>query len=323
MKMFETFELYIDNNGNIQSPSVVDGLRWETWRAGSPSKLTFDVIRDEAASFFEGNPVTLKVNGKNVFFGFIFSKRRDKEHIIKVTAYDQMRYLSNKDTYIYTNKTASDVIRMIASEFELNLGEIAETSYVIPCRDESNTALLDIIYSALDLELVNAGNMFILYDDFGHLTLRDLADMKVETVIDEQTGENFDYTSSINDRTYNRIKLVRENDETGMRDIYVVQDGRNIDRWGILQYFGTLSEGEQGETKAAALLDLFNAKTRKLRIKNAFGDIRIRAGVMPVIDLHLGDIIVRNHMLVEKCTHNFSESEHWMDLTLRGGDIHG
>jgi len=321
--MFEKFELFIDNNGNIQSPSVVDGLRWETWRAGSPSKLTFEVVRDEAANFVEGNPVVLKINGKNMFFGFVFRKRRDKRHIIQVTCYDQMRYLKNKDTYVYTNKTAADVIRMVANDFELSLGHIANTRYVIPCRDESNTSLFDIIYAALDLELVHAGNMFILYDDFGRLTLRDLSEMKVDLIIGEETGENFNYTSSINDRTYNRIKLVRENEETGMRDIYVVQDGRNIDRWGILQYFGTLQEGESGEVKAAALLDLFNNKTRKLQINNAFGDTRIRAGKMPIIDLHLGDIIVRNYMLVEKCTHLIFESEHWMNLTLRGGDIHG
>jgi len=321
--MFKNFELYIENNnGDIQSPSVVNGLRYETWRAGSPSKLTFRVMRDVAANFHEGNPVILKINGDNMFFGFVFSKRRDKQHIITVTCYDQMRYLQNKDTYIYTNKTASDVIRMVAADFELQLGEIANTDYIIPCRDENNTSLFDIINSALDFELVHAGNMFILFDNFGKLTLKSISDMKVDLVIDEDTGVNFDYTSSINDRTYNRIKLVRENNETGMRDIYVVQDGRNIDRWGILQYLGTLQEGENGATKAAALLDLFNAKTRRLKIKNAFGDTHIRAGKMPVIDLHLGDIIVRNHMLVEKCCHIISESEHWMNLTLRGGDIH-
>jgi len=321
--MLEGFELFIDNNGNIQSPSVVGGLRWQTWRAGAPSKLTFDVLRDENADFLEGNPVVMKINGENIFFGFVFSKRRDKEHIIQVTCYDQMRYLKNKDTYIYTEKTAADVIRMVAADFELSLGEIADTSYVIPARDENNTSLFDIIYTALDKELVHAGNMFIFFDDFGKLTLRDLADMKVDLIIDEETGENFDYTSSINERTYNRIKLARENNETGMRDIYVVQDGRNIDRWGILQYFGTLQEGENGEAKAAALLDLFNAKSRKLKIKNVIGDTRIRAGKMPVIDLNLGDITVRNHMLVENCTWKIYESEFFMDLTLRGGDIHG
>ena len=321
--MFKGFELLIDSNGRIQKPIIVDGVRLETWRSGSPSKITFDVVRDAGASFHEGNPVRLMVNGEKLFFGFVFSKRRDKEHIIRVTAYDQMRYLKNKDTYVYTNKKASDVIKMIAADYELQLGEIASTSYVIPERDESNSSLFDIIMTALDFELVHAGNMFVLYDDFGKLMLRGIEEMKVDLVIDEETGANFDYTSSINDRTYNRIKLVRENSTTGMRDIYVVQHGRNIDRWGILQYFGTLQEGENGEAKAAMLLDLFNAKTRKLKIKNALGDIRVRAGSMPIIDLHLGDIIVRNHMLVERCRHTFRESEHFMDLTFRGGDIHG
>jgi len=321
--MLKSFDLYVYNNGNMQRPAVVGGVKWETWRRGSPGKLTFEVMRDAAANFVEGNPVRLEINGEKIFFGFVFSKRRDKQHIIKVTCYDQIRYLRNKDTVCYADKTASDLIRMLANEFKLQTGEIANTSYVVPCRSEPNTSLLDMIETALDLELVHAGNMFILFDDFGKLTLRNIADMKVDLVIDEETGENFDYTSSINDRTYNRIKLARENDEIGMRDIYVVQDGRNIDRWGILQYFGTLQEGENGETKAAALLDLFNAKTRKLKIKNARGDTRVSAGKMPVIDLNLGDIIVRNHMLVEQCTHIFNESEHWMDLTLRGGDIHG
>ena len=321
--MLKTFELFIDNNGNLQSPSVVGGVRVETWRRGFPAKLTFDVLPDAATNFVEGNSVALKVNGKGMFFGFIFSKRRDKSRIVRVTAYCQMRYLKNKDTYVYTNKTATDVIKMIAADFELNLGTIAQTQYVIPCRDESNTSMHDIICTALALETIHAGNIFVLFDDFGHLTLRNIEDMKLDLVIDEETGENFDYISSINERTYNRVKLVRENEETGMRDIYIVQDGRNIDRWGILQYFGTLQEGEIGELKAAALLDLFNAKTRRLVMKNVIGDVRVRAGTLPVIDMHLGDIIVRNHMLVEKCTHKFFESEHWMDLELRGADIHG
>jgi hypothetical protein len=44
---------------------------------------------------------------------------------------------------------------------------------------------------------------------------------------------------------------------------------------------------------------------------------------MVVVKLLLGDINVKNYMLVEKCVHTFNENEHWMDLTLRGGDFHG
>ena len=66
----------------------------------------------------------MKVNGKNVFYGFVFIKKRDKDGIISVTAYDQLRYLKNKDTYVYTNKTAGEFIQMVASDFNMQTGTI-------------------------------------------------------------------------------------------------------------------------------------------------------------------------------------------------------
>jgi cellulose synthase/poly-beta-1,6-N-acetylglucosamine synthase-like glycosyltransferase len=267
--------------------------------------------------------VRFSVDGVKVFYGFVFTKKRDKQHHIEVTAYDQLRYLTNKDTYIYTNKTASDVIRMVADDFNLQLGEIASTSFTIPTRVEDNTTLYDIIYNALDLELTNTRHMYVLYDDFGKLTLKALDSMRLGVVIDEETGENFEYSSTIDDQTYNKVKLTYENEETSKRDIYVVQDGEHINDWGILQHFDTLQQGENGEAKAAALLDLYNAKTRKLKIVKAFGDLRVRAGTLPIIQLGLGDINVKNYMLVEKATHTFYESEHYMDLNVRGGEFVG
>jgi len=62
-------------------------------------------------------------------------------------------------------------------------------------------------------------------------------------------------------------------------------------------------------------------KTRKLRIMGAFGDVRVRAGCLIPVVLNLGDIKVANLMLVEKCAHVFKESEHTMNLTLRGGEF--
>lgn len=89
----------------------------------------------------------------------------------------------------------------------------------------------------------------------------------------------------------------------------------------ILQYFDTLQKGENGQAKADALLKLYNKKTRNLKITNALGDNRVRAGSMVVINLDLGDVKLKNWMLVEKCKHTYKEGEHWMDLTLRGGEF--
>jgi hypothetical protein len=318
------FELIIENPGvGIQMPLVVDGVTWSTERKGSPGKLTFTIVKDEKANFQEGNPVRFTVDDANIFYGFVFTKKRDKKQHISVTAYDQLRYLMSKDTYVYKNKTASDVIKMIGGDFNLQLGEIQQTSFNIKSKVEDNTTLMDIIHNALDLELTNKKEMFVLYDDFGRLTLRNIDSLKIDLVIDYETAENFDYSTSIDDQTYNKVKLSFENEKTSKRDIYVVQDGHNINNWGILQYYDTLKEGENGEVKAAALLDLYNAKTRNLKVTKAFGDVRVRAGSMVIVRLGLGDINLQNYMLVEKCSHTFKESEHWMDLTLRGGEFIG
>lgn len=321
-------ELLISNSSGNKAyiPVVEEGIEWTTERRSTPGKLTFSIVNDGKISFTEGSAVRLRVDDKAVFFGFVFTKKRDKSRIITVTAYDQLRYLNNKDTYVYENKSASQFIKMIAADFSLNLGTIENTSYTIASRIEENTSLFDMIENALDLTLRNTKEMYVLYDDFGKLTLKNISSMYVGKpgaylMIDEETGENFDYISSIDSETYNKVKLTYDNEDTGKREVYIAQDSNHMNRWGVLQYFDTLSKGENGQAKADALLKLYNSKTRTLKITNAFGDTRVRAGSMIVINLDLGDIKVKNFMMVEKVRHIFKLDQHFMDLTLRGGEF--
>lgn len=314
-------ELYIQNGNKLFQPLIEDGIVWETERKGSPGKLTFTVIKDNIINFQEGNPVMLKIDGKNIFYGFVFKKTRDKNHHIKVISYDQLRYLKNKDTIIYKNTMASDLIKMIAADYNLQLGIIESTNYVIPERTEDNSTLFDVILTALELTLTNKKTMYILYDDFGKLTLKSLGNMKTTLLIDEETGENFDYTSSIDDSTYNQIKIQYDNEETGKKETFIAKDSSHINEWGLLQYYDTVKNVENAQAKADALLDLYNAKTRNLKITNAIGHLDVRAGKMVIVMLNLGDIEVGNYFLVEKCKHSFKNDEHFMDLTLRGGEF--
>ena len=313
-------ELLIQNGNKVFQPVLQDEIRWETERKGQPGKLTFSVVKDSIIDFQEGNPVRFKVNNTNIFYGFVFKKERDKENIINVTAYDQLRYFKNKDTYIYSNKTASELIKMITEDFNLRVGVLEDTGYKIASRIEDNKSLFDIVQNALDITLENKGKMYILYDDFGQLTLKNVESMKVNLLIDEETAENYKYTSTIDGETYNKIKLSYENNETGKREIYIAQDSSNINKWGVLQYFENIDDKVNGKAKADALLQLYNRKTRNT-ISNAFGDVRVRAGCSLPVKLNLGDIVVQNYMLVEKVQHIFKNDEHMMNLTLRGGDF--
>lgn len=314
-------ELLIQHEDKVFAPAIEEGITWSTERKGCPGELQFKVIKDGVLDFEEGDAVRMKVNDTEVFYGFVFKKKRDKNHLISVTAYDQLRYLKNKDTYVYENKTASELVQMIATDFELQTGTLEDTRFRIASRVEENTSLFDMIQNALDLTLQNQGQMFILHDDFGKITLKSLDNMQLNIIIDEETGENFDYTSSIDSNTYNKVKLTYDNEDTGTREVYIAQHGENMNQWGALQYFETLQEGENGQAKADALLDLYNKKTRNLSINNAFGDVRVRAGSLLPVILNLGDTKVQSMMLVEKCKHDFKNNQHLMTLTLRGGEF--
>ncbi len=311
-------ELYIQNyDKQMFFPIVKNEIIWETFRKDSPSKLMFTVIKDNLVSFNEGSLVIFRYKQKDIFKGFVFEKSRDKEHHIKVVAYDQMRYLKNKHTYIYENKTASELVKMIASDFGLVTGEIQDTGYKISSRIEDNTTLIDMIQFAISETYLNTGKLFTLYDDAGKLSLVDLNTLLVnDIIINGNSTQNFDYKTTIDNEVYNKIILYEDIEK--QRKFYPEQDNFNVDRWGILQLTEKLNENENPTNKAKTMLNLYNKTNRLLTIKNTLGDIRLRAGATVYCDFDLGDLILQQLMLVEHATHNFSNDQYFADLLVSG-----
>lgn len=316
-----TYELLIQHQGTIMLPPVVENVSIEWERQGQPGKLIAEVVKTPGLSFQEGDPCRFSVDGTPVFYGFVFEKSRkgSTKDIIQITVYDQLYYLKNKDTYVYTNKTASDVIRMIAEDFQLNVGDLEDTGYTIGSRVEDNKTLFDIIQTALDETLKATSQMYVLYDDVGKLTLKNIGSMKLGLLIDEDTAGDFDYKSSITSQTYDKIKLSYENKDTGKREIFVAQDSSNINQWGVLQYYEKLDSTTNAKAMADALLNLYNTKTRTLKLKDVLGDIRVRAGTLLVVMLELGDMNVSSYLMVEQVKHTFNNEQHLMELKMRGG----
>lgn len=314
-------QLLIQNGNTTYVPVVEDEVTWITDRVGVPGELNFTILDDGKIDVQEGNTVRFQYEGKKVFIGFIFEKSDDKEGLIEIVAYDQLRYLKNKDVYVYTNKRADQFVRMVANDFGLSVGTLENTRYVIPSMVEDNVALFDMIGNALDVTLENSGEQYVLYDDFGRIALRRMQNMALDVLVDEETAENFKYNSSIDSDTYNQVKLIRENEEEGTREVFMAKDTKNINSWGVLQHFDTLGEDENGKSKADALLRLYNQKTKTLEVVGQLGDVRVRGGSMLSVRLQLNDTRVSNMMLVEKVTHTFKKDEHFMDLTLWGGEF--
>lgn len=314
-------DLIIQNGSTIYYPIVEEGITLDWDRKGAPGKLKFSCIKDDVISFQEGNAVKLTVDGVDLFYGFVFTKSRSGKspYLIEVTAYDQLRYFKNKDTYVYANKKASEVIKMIAEDFGLKVGALEDTGHVIASRTEDNATLFDIAQNALDETLQAKTQLYVLYDDVGKLTLKNIENMKLNLLIDADTIGGYSYSSTIDSQTYNQIKITFENKEAGKREIFIAKDSANINAWGLLQYTDTVELSTSGAAKAEALLKLYNTKTRSLSVSDALGDVRVRAGCSVIVKLALGDINVQSYLLVERVTHKFKQEQHLMDLKLRGG----
>ena len=164
--------LTIQQDNVLFEPPIEDGVQIEWERSGTPGKLTFTVIKVEGLSFNEGDQVCFYYDDKLVFVGYVFKKTRDKEHHIKVTCYDQIRYLKNKYTYVFEKKTATQIVKALCNDFGLNVGGMDNTTYIIPAIAEENKAALDIILNVLEETLLNTGNMFVLYDECGKITIK-------------------------------------------------------------------------------------------------------------------------------------------------------
>ena len=314
-------DLIIQNGSTIYYPIVEEGISLSWDRKGSPGKLKFSVVKDSVLSFQEGNAVKLTVDGTDMFYGFVFTKSRSSSspNVIEVTAYDQLRYFKNKDTYVYSNKKASEVIKMIAEDFGLSVGELEDTKHVIGSRTEDNATLFDIAQNALDETLQAKTQLYVLYDKVGKLTLQNIENMKLNLLIDADTIGGYSYSSTIDKQSFNQIKITFENKDSGKREIFIAKDSANINKWGLLQYTDTVELSSSGAAKAEALLKLYNTKTRTLSISDALGDVRVRAGSSVIVKLGLGDINVQSYLLVESVTHKFKQEQHLMDLKLRGG----
>ena len=311
--------LTIQHNGQIFSPPVKDDIQIEWERTGVPGKLTFTTVKapEDDVEFTEGDQVCFYYDEDLIFVGYVFIKSCSRDHHIKVTAYDQLRYFKNKFSYVFEKKRADQILRALCNDFNLEVGSIANTGYVIPAIAEENSTAFDIVLKVLEDTLTNTGNMFVLYDDAGKITLRNSANMVNNTLIDDETAENFDYSSSIDSQTYNNITLYYKDDDNKIT-LYNAGNAAKTSQWGMLRYFEATTIPTSAQSKANKLLDLYCRKTRTLTIKNAFGVTSVRPGCLVPVRLDLGDIQTNNYMMVEKAIHKFKKDYYTMELTLEG-----
>lgn len=316
-----TTQLLIDSKlagKTFDCTNSVTTVSWETNRTGSPGKLTFTIVKAGDLSFFEGDVVQFFADGKRQFYGWVFTKSKDRWGIIEVTCYDRIRYFKANASYGFYGQTAGQIITQIAADLQVDTGTIADTGYALPSLIETDQSCLDIIGSAVQQTLLNTGNIYVFYDNGDGVSLQQPADMMSDTVIGERSLLlDYTYKTDIDSQTYNSVKLARPNEETGRASVVIAQDSANISQWGLLQLYQQVDETlntAQMKAQATASLEYYNRRLRTLSV-SSLGVPGLRAGMMVLMKVPgLGDINLDQYVLLEKVTHTWENDAHTMDF---------
>lgn len=293
-------------------------VTYTTNRTGDPGKLEFTLNKSGNISFFEGDVVRFSVDGTLIFYGWVFTKSKDRWDVITVTCYDRMRYLKASASYAFYDQTAGEIIRQIAQDFQLDVSELEDTGYKIPSLIEEEQTCLDIIEEAVQQTLLNTGKVYVFFDDGNGLSLKEAGNMISQVMIgDKSLLTDYTYKTDIDEQTYNSVKLARPNEETGRADVFVAQDSANIGQWGLLQLYQTVDgdvNDAQVKAQAEATLEYYNKRQRTLSV-SSLGVVGLRAGQMILMRVQgLGDISLDQFVLLEKVTHTFENDTHTMDF---------
>lgn len=311
------YELLICNkeSGKIWNVSNIapGGVQYSTERQSAPGKLTFNVIQMGDLEFAEGDIVRFSVDGSLVFYGYVFSRVRDRWNVIEVTCYDRLRYLKANASYAFYSQTAGDIIKQIAEDLQVDLGEIENTGYRIPSLIASDQSCIDIIQDALNQTLLNTGVLYTLYDNGTGLSLKSSGEWFSTVLLgDKSYLTNYKYSTDIDTNVYNSVKLVHPNESTGRMDVVIAEDSENIGRWGKLQLYqsvdGTLNTAQLA-ARAQETLKYYN-RVRKTLSLSSIGVNGLRAGMM--VRILIPEVAA--WVLIESITHTYVNDDHFMEL---------
>ena len=86
-------------------------------------------------SISEGDPVTLQVDGKQLYYGIIMDVESNvSSHTVSYTALDLLWYVNQSDINHVYSDTPERITANICAELGVPLGSAAKTAYLYICR---------------------------------------------------------------------------------------------------------------------------------------------------------------------------------------------
>ncbi len=192
------------------------------WKGASCRTLSATLIDDDGYQHArsqidveQGNQCLFYYDGVELFRGIIMTQTQNNSKKMTFTAYDNRIYLANnKDTFVYENKTASEIFRDCCTRFQIPMGEVAECTYKIPELTKSKTTAFDTIADALSLDFDATGIRHYITSEKGKLSLTTRRENILQWVLEVGKNiSNYSYSKSI-ENIKTRVKMVSKEGTT-------------------------------------------------------------------------------------------------------------
>lgn len=270
--------------------------------------------RKRAFTIEEGAPIAFRYEDKVLFVGIVFAQEISHDGNFSITCYDSNVYLAkSNDSRIFINKKASDIIRTLATDFGVLIGNIADTGYVIPYLRLSNQTLYDMILKALTITRKQTNRRFFIGNKGGRLTLTEGV---TNTRYLFKDGENLisaSYSRSI-EETKTQVKVI--GGPKGKESVVVVKDADKRKKYGVLQALEEMDEkatASQVKQRAEALLKEQSVVAEQLSV-NVLGVPEVDVGT-PVYIVN-SMTATNGGYYVTSVSHEYSAGLHTMSLEL-------
>lgn len=322
----------IKNDGKKYNiTKLIQNLSWNDDLETLGTKLNFVFARNRSDSDFskfdilEIGDKSILNNGENEIFRGIITDVDWGRYQKTVTAFDYAFYLNQSKTVKQFYKiAASDAIKKLCKEFDVDIGEIIsiKTKITTIYKDKTIAEIIKDVLAQAEKEL---GTKYRLEMREGKLYIQKYIDITIKpTYQPYENAKTFEVVKAIGDigksesiQELRNSILVYSDNEKPKKIREPSQDTESIKKYGLLQEILIVDKKNQSQASTIAKNKLkeLNKISTDISI-TCLGNDLLRAG--RIIEITDNSFNLKGKFLIKSSSHTYNNSIHKASLTLEG-----